>query len=62
MKVRFNCDSGANIHSNRKSNWLDTVADLGFDEGEWENMTNDQKFEEAEIWANERLEIWWEEE
>lgn len=62
MKVRFNCDSGANIHSNRDSGWLDTVEDLGMAEGEWENMTDDEKFQETEIWANNYLAIWYEEE
>jgi hypothetical protein len=30
----FNCDSGANIHSNRESAWFDPVDELGLDEGE----------------------------
>jgi hypothetical protein len=29
MKVKFNLDSGANIHSNNKTRWLDTVEDYG---------------------------------
>jgi hypothetical protein len=61
MKVRFNCDSGANIHSCNESDWLDTVEDLGLDEGEWEKYSDDEKWKCAEEWANERLEIYYEE-
>ena len=63
MKVRFNCNSGANIHSKKDSGWLDTVDDLRFDEGEWEAMTEEDKYKEAELWAWENgLEIFYEEE
>ena len=62
MKVQFNVNSGANIHSNNSSGWLDTVEDLGMEAGEWEAMSDDDKWKEAEFWANERLEIYYEEE
>ena len=61
MKVRFFCNSGANIRSTRKSEVLDTVDDLGYEEGEWETLSDDEKYKEAEVWANERLEIYFEE-
>jgi hypothetical protein len=61
-KVRFFCDSGANIHSCRKSEVLDTVDDLGLNEGEWEEMSDAGRQKEAEVWANDALEIYWEEE
>jgi hypothetical protein len=60
-KVTFCCDSGANIHSCREDE-LDTVADLGLDEGEWEAMTEDEKQEMVNEWAHDRLEIYWKEE
>jgi hypothetical protein len=62
VKVKFNCDSGANIHSNNDSGWLDTEKDLGMEAGEWEDMSDDDKWKEAELWAQERLEIYYEEE
>ena len=60
MKVRFCCDSGANIHSCR-SEILDTVEDLGFDEGEWETLSDDAKTSLLDDWAAARLEIYYEE-
>lgn len=57
-KVTFCCDSGANIHSCRKEK-IDTVEDLGLDEGEWEAMSEDDKYKTVEGWANDRLEIYW---
>ncbi len=62
MKVRFNVDSGANIHSNNDSEWFDVVEDFDLEEGEWEKYTDDQKWEFAKEWADERIEIWYEEE
>jgi len=58
MKVTFFCDSGANIHSCREEE-LDTVADLGFEEGDWEQMTDGEKMKIAEEWAYDHLEIGW---
>jgi hypothetical protein len=60
MKVKFFCNSGANIHSCRES-VFDTVKDLCLEEGEWEKMSEDDKFEMARDWANNRLEIGYEE-
>jgi hypothetical protein len=51
MKVRFNLNSGANVHSNHDTGWLDTLEDLGMDDGEWESMTEDEKYDYvAEYW------------
>lgn len=58
-KVIFYCNSGANIHSCRKST-IDTVKDLNLADGEWEEMTEDQRFEIVKEWANDKLEIYWE--
>lgn len=57
-KVIFHCDSGANIHSCR-SETLDTVKDLGLDDGEWESMSNEDKYKIVEEWAASDLEIFW---
>ncbi len=62
MKVRFNCNSGANIHSNKESRWLDVEEDLGYTVEEWKELTEDEKNKEAEVWAwNSGLEIYYEE-
>jgi hypothetical protein len=56
VKVEFYCDSGANIHS-RKREIFDTVKDLGLDEGEWEKLSEDEKYKLAEEWAYEQMSI-----
>ncbi len=61
MKIQFNCNSGANIHSNNNSGWLDT-ADIGYTDEEWRALSEDDKYEEAKDWAwNHGLEIYYEE-
>ena len=62
MKVQFYTDNGANIHSCRKSEWLDTVEDLGLEEGEWEKYSDDEKWVFAKDWADNYIEIGYEEE
>lgn len=59
MKVKFFCDSGANIRSCR-SDTLDTVADLGLEPGEWKSLSEDAKYEIVREWAEDHLEIFWE--
>jgi len=49
MKVRFYLDSGANIHSCREDTF-DTVEDFGLQQGEWEQMTEDEKMEYVDDW------------
>jgi hypothetical protein len=59
MKVRFYCDSGANIHSCR-----DEIVDLNswnISDEEWKNMSDDEKEQLAVDWANESLEIGYQE-
>ena len=57
MKVKFVCNSGANIHSARQETF--DTEDLGFTEEEWNKLSDDSKFEVVQDWANERLEIYW---
>jgi hypothetical protein len=59
--IQFNLDSNANINSCKESGWLDTVADLGLEDGEWENMTEGQKYELADEWAQQHISIYYEE-
>ena len=62
MRIRFYVDSNANIHSCNNTDWFDTVKDLGLKEGEWEDMTEEKRFELANELVNEQgmLEIGWE--
>ena len=57
-KVIFNCNSGANIHSCRTEE-IDTVEDLGFDEGEWESMSEEDRDKEVARWALDKIEIYY---
>ena len=56
MKVQFFCNSGANIHSERRQTF-DTKLDLKYSDDEWSALSDDEKYELATEWANERLEI-----
>ncbi len=58
-KVKFYCDSGANIHSCRDQ--IFDLEELGYTEEEWEELTLEQKIQEAEEWANNYLDIGFEE-
>ena len=49
MKVRFVCDSGANIHSARKE-VVDTE-DLGITDEERLELSEDDKYEMVSEWA-----------
>jgi hypothetical protein len=49
MKVKFWCDSGANIHS-EKSEVVD-LGEWGISEEEWATYTEDDKYKLAEEWA-----------
>ena len=56
MKVKFYCDSGANIHSCREE-VVDLVEDWGMTPEECAELTEDDKIELAQDWANDRLDI-----
>ena len=56
MKVKFYCDSGANIHSCREE-VVDLVEDWGMTPEECAELTEDDKLELAQDWANDRLDI-----
>lgn len=59
MKVKFCCDSGANIHSLREE-VIDTE-DFGYTTEQWLALSDNEKQLAAEEWAYERLEIYWDE-
>lgn len=50
-KVRFYMDTGANIKSAKESKIIDTVDDLGYSEGEWESLSDEDKYKAAEEWC-----------
>ena len=60
MKVKFVCDSGANIHSAR-TEVVDTE-DYGYTDEGWLELSEEQKQEIVEEWANERLQVYFDEE
>jgi len=60
MKIKVWCDSGANIHSCRED-VLDLEEDLGYTLEEWKEMSEDKKWEVANEWANDRLDIGYQE-
>ena len=60
MKVKFVCDSGANIHSAR-TEVIDTE-DYGYTDEEWLELSEEQKQEIVEEWACERLQVYFDEE
>lgn len=55
MKVRFYRDSGVNRKSVTK--WLSPTEDFQLEEGEWERLDDDEKWEYANKWAQSQLEI-----
>lgn len=66
MRVTFNIDNGANIHSCLSYTWdLSKEKDVkafGFTEEEWMNLTEIEKYEEVERWAANHVEMYFEEE
>ena len=60
MQVKFVSDSGANIHSAR-TEVVDTE-DYGYTDEEWLELSEEQKQEIVEEWANERLQVYFDEE
>lgn len=66
MKVTFNLDNGANIHSCRSVTFdLETEKgqkELGYTKEEWTDLSDDEKQEEVQNWADNYLEIYYEEE
>ena len=66
MKVTFNVDSGANIHSCKSVTWdLSTEKgrkSFGFTANEWLSLSEDEKDEVVREWADQIAEVYWEEE
>jgi hypothetical protein len=55
MRIKVWCDSGANIYSSREAE-ID-VADWGYTDEEWNNLTGDEKYDTVMQWAWDRLDI-----
>ena len=66
MKVTFNLDSGANIHSCKSQSWnllLEKDAkSFGFTKDEWRSLDDSEKDEVVHEWAMNYVEIYYEEE
>lgn len=60
MVVKFCVDSCANVHSCREQ-LIDIEKVYGITDKEWINMSDDDKYDLVNSWADERLEIYWEE-
>lgn len=59
MKIKFWCDSGANVYSCRQQTF--ELKTLGYSEEEWSELTDEEKQKEAEFWAYDRLDIGYQE-
>ena len=59
MKIKLYCDNNANIYSKREEEF--DVEDLGYSEDEWLALSEDEKQKVANEWADEFLEIGFEE-
>lgn len=59
MRVKFWCNSGANIHSKREE--IFDTKDLGYTDEEWNSLSEESKNKEVETWAWEKLEMGFEE-
>lgn len=65
MKVTLYVDSGANIHSRKEMTFdLDTESGrtkFGYSKEEWISFTDDEKYKVAKEWADNYLDIGYEE-
>jgi hypothetical protein len=59
MKLEIYCDSGANIHSCRKT--VISLDEMGIDEQEWNEMSEEAKEEAVKPIAFENLDWGWKE-
>ncbi len=57
MKVKFSV--GTSYVDSRVTQVFDTVKDWGYDEGEWENMTEDQKEMVYQEWMWDNINAHW---
>lgn len=60
MKIKVWCDSGANIHSCRED-IIDLAKDWNISDEEWKQMSEEEKQNEVDNWAYDRLDIGWKE-
>lgn len=66
MKITFNLDSGANIHSCKTVSFdLSKEKDekrLGYTLEEWSELTQEEKDDACNEWAQDHVQIYWTEE
>lgn len=58
-RIRFYCDNGANIESCRSDEF--TPKELGLTDQEWQELTEDEKYEMVRDWAFDKLDYGYEE-
>lgn len=56
IKIKVWCDSGANIHSSREET-IDVLGEWGITDEEWKDMSDDDRWNEVNQWAQEKLDI-----
>lgn len=59
MKIKFWCDSGANIHSCRRGSF--DLEEVGYTLEEWRELSEEDKAEIVQGYALDRLDWGWEE-
>jgi len=50
LKVKFYIDSGANDNNKNETEWMD-LDDIGLDEEDWKGLSDYEKTEQAEMYA-----------
>ena len=55
--VTFYAKVGTTNHNTKEE--VDTVADLGMEDGEWENLSEDAKYQIVDEWGMEQLATWY---
>lgn len=60
MKVKFCNNNGASVHSKRVE-IFDTKKDIGLEDSEWRDMSEDEKLKMVEEWAFQDFNWWYEE-
>lgn len=54
MKIQFWCDNNANIHSKKTETF--TLDQLGIEENDWKEMSEDERYAMVHEWAMQEFE------
>lgn len=58
MKVKFYYDNGKGVRSSREE-IIDTVTDLGLEEGAWQRLCDEEKQEYVKAWVLDNMWFGW---